>query len=805
MPEAELLCATPGRLRLRWQALDHGETTRAVLAVIGDLPGVTSVDVSTPRRRLLVRFDPAVMSLARLFGILIDLGAVVAQGAIPTDGRDAAVAGRRLLGSRSLSTRPMAEPPRALGRSTPAPADSSAGPRPVSPGDPDAARDSEGLLAVPRAQGPPAGGHDHAHDSASLLAEIGRVLVGGVALGALVLPRVLPAVVPALSGPWATAVTVLGLATSYPFVRGTLRTLVGRQRLDTDTLVTVATAASIAIGETVTALVVLWLLNFGELLQALVLRRTRGAIRALLADDGEAWVIVDDREERRLVGELAPGDQVAVYRGDRLPADGVILAGDGAINEAPITGESIPSYKRPGDPVWAGTLVESGALRLRVQHVGTETAVGRLIQRVEEADELRAPIATIGERFSRWFVPGSFALAALVFLLSGDVRRAMTMLLVACPCAAGLSTPTAVSAAIANAARRGVLIKGGTSLEAAGRIDTVVFDKTGTLTVGQPRVSMIYSVVDERAPEEILALAASGEVHSRHPLALAVVRHAEERALQIPDHEECEILVGQGVRADMRGNRILVGSARLLAQFGLQVPPRAAALAKRLNLSGETPLFVAYNAQTVGVLGIADQLRSETAEALAAVRALGIPRIVMLTGDSPEVAAAVGAQLGLNETSIRARALPEDKHAVVDELQAAGHQVAMVGDGINDAPALAAADVGIAMGTVGSEIAIEAADVALAGNDIRQVADVVRLGRATLGIIRQNYGLSIGVNTIGIIAGAAGSLNPFLAAVIHNLSSVAVLANSMRLFRYQPAAGAALGTASRGASLVVAS
>jgi manganese/zinc-transporting P-type ATPase C len=803
MHEVDLLCATPGRLRLRWGALGRTATRSAVLQALHGLPGIASADVSIPRRRLLVRFDPAVTSLAQLLDTLAALGAVASSRSTATVGGGPPATGARD-GDEVPRHRPGSRPPLVSAGDGRTSAAGGAAPRPVAPGVPEPLSASEELLARPRAQSPPAGGHDHDHGSGSLLGEIGRVLVGGAALVALSLPHILPAAALALPAPWVPVVAALGLATGYPFFRGTLRTLVGRQRLDTDTLVSVATAASIAIGETVTALVVIWLLNLGELLQAVVLRRTRGAIRALLVDEGEAWVIVDEREERRPVGQLAPGDVVAAYRGDRLPADGVIVAGEGAINEAPITGEAIPAYKRVGDPVWAGTIVESGAVRFDVQRVGTDTAVGRLIERVEEAEELRAPIATLGERFSRWFVPGSFALAALIFLVTRDARRAMTMLLVACPCAAGLSTPTAVSAAIANAARRGVLIKGGTSLEAAGQIDTIVFDKTGTLTVGQPRVSMVYSVVDERAPEEILALAASGEVHSRHPLALAVVRHAEERALEIPVHEECEILVGQGVRADMRGNRILVGSARLLAQFGLSVPPRAAEFAERLNQSGETPLFVAYNAQTVGVVGIADQLRPETTAALAAVRALGIDRIVMLTGDSPEVAAAVGAQLGLNEASIRARALPEDKYALVDELQTAGHQVAMVGDGINDAPALAAADVGIAMGTAGSEVAIEAADVALASNDIRQIADVVRLGRATLRIIRQNYGLSIGVNTLGIVAGAAGTLNPFLAAVLHNLSSVAVLANSMRLFRYQQTEALAAGTPGRLVSLVVA-
>jgi cation-transporting P-type ATPase C len=618
-----------------------------------------------------------------------------------------------------------------------------------------------------------------------------RLALGGAALGALALRRLLVGAVP-LPGPLAWGVGGLSLVVGLPFFRGTLRTVLRRQRLDTDTLVAVATGVSIVLSESVVALVVLWLLTLGELLQALVLRRTRRAIRALLTDRGEAWVVVEGTEVRVPVDQLRSGDIVAVYKGDRLPADGVVVAGEGALNEAPITGESIPVFKQVGAAVWAGTLVEAGALRFQVERVGTETAVGRLIARVEQAEELRAPIQTLGEAFARRFVPVSFALAAGVYLLTGDARRAMTMLLVACPCAAGLSTPTAVSAAIANGARRGILIKGGTHLEAAGQVDTVVFDKTGTLTLGQPRVSTVYSLADDLPPEEVLALAASGEFHSKHPLALAVVRHAEERALAIPPHEECEIIVGQGVHADLQGNCIFVGSARLLEQFQVPVPPAAEELAGRLAAAGETPLYVAYRDRVVGVLGIADQLRPEAPEALRLLRALGVRRILMLTGDDPVVAAAVGRQLGLAPADIRARALPEDKYALVRELQAAGHRVAMVGDGINDAPALAIADVGIAMGTAGSDVAIETADVALASNDVRQVASVIRLGRHTLAVIRQNYALSIGVNSLGIVAGALGTLNPFVAAVLHNASSLAVVLNSARLTRYRDPNGASL-------------
>jgi cation-transporting P-type ATPase C len=572
----------------------------------------------------------------------------------------------------------------------------------------------------------------------------------------------------------------------YPFFRGGVRSLSRLSAADTDTLITVATIASIALRESVTALIVLWLLNLGDLLQAVVLRRTRRAIRELLSvGDREAWVILSEGTEVRVpLQEVRPGDLVAVYTGDKVPVDGPVEAGQATVNEAPITGESMPVFRNPGDCVFAGTLVEAGWVHVRAEQVGDATAVGRLIRRVEEARELKAPIETIGDTFSRRFVPASFLLAGLVFVLTRDVRRSVTMLVVACPCAAGLATPTAISATIGNAARRGVLIKGGTSLEAAANLDTVIFDKTGTLTTGRPRVARVVASGPETAPEQLLSLAASGELHSPHPLGLAVVRHTRERELEIPEHEECELLVGRGMRADVRGNRILIGSRRLLLDFGLVVPLETNERVGELREQGETVLYVGVNDRFAGLIGVADLVRPEAQAALNALRRTGVQRTIMLTGDAMETAEPVARQLGLTE--FQAGLLPEQKLELVRQLQREGHRVAMVGDGINDAPSLAAADLGIAMGTGGADIAIEAADIALASSDIRDVASVIDQSRSTLKVVRQNYGLALGVNSLGILIGALGALNPVAAAVLHNLSTLAVVANSGRLIGFQP-------------------
>jgi cation-transporting P-type ATPase C len=639
-------------------------------------------------------------------------------------------------------------------------------------------------------------GHDHDHgDHDEREGQARNLILGGAVLAGLGLKRLFfgagaLAASPILGGVSVAATLVSGL----PFLRGCWRSLAGETGMNTDTLVGSATIGSLLLRENVTALVVLWLLNLGEYLQALTLQRTERAIRDLLdVPDEEVWAVVEEQEIRRPLAEVQPGDLVAVYAGKRVPIDGAIAEGQGTINEAPITGESMPVMKGPGAPVYAGTVLLSGSVRVRVERVGGDTAVGRLIRRVEEARELRAPIQTIGDRFSRRFVPTSFALSGAVLLLTGDARRALTMLLIACPCAVGLATPTAVSAAIGNGARRGVLIKGGTHLEAAAKLDAIVFDKTGTLTEGTPAVQRVISLAPDRTPEEVLSLAATGELHSQHPLALAVVSHAETREIVVQPHDACEILIGRGMRADWENNIVLVGNRRLMEQFGVEVSPQAEARHAQHAAEGETMMYVAHQDRLIGLIGVRDQIRPNTAASLAQLRREGVGRLMMLTGDIEESARAVARAVGLHEW--HAQLLPEQKYERIRALKAEGLHVAMVGDGINDAPALALADVGIAMGTAGSDVAIEAADVALAANNIDGVVTTVRLSRQAIRVIRQNYGMALGVNAGGLLLGAMGTLNPFIAAVLHNLSTLLVVFNSARLIGYdprQPVAGHAM-------------
>ena len=615
--------------------------------------------------------------------------------------------------------------------------------------------------------------------------DIVRMVVGGAALVLLGGRRYLLRRPPVLGPGGRLAATGVTIFTGYPFLRGALASLRGRRTAGTDALVSAATIASLVLRENVVALTVLWLLNIGEYLQDLTLRRTRRAIAELIAGAADtAWVHLGDGVEQQVpVTALQVGDEVVVHEHVALPVDGEIIDGDGVLDQSAITGENLPITVRPGMAVHAGGVLLRGRIVVRAHAVGSDTAVGRIIRRVEQAQQDRAPIQTVGENFSRRFVPLSFGLAAATLLLTRDVRRAMTMLLVACPCAVGLSTPTAISAAIGNGARRGILIKGGSHLEAAGRVDAVVFDKTGTLTTGRPIVTNVIALARGWEPEQVLAYAASSEVHSRHPLAQAVIRSTEERRIEIPPHEQCEVLLGLGMRTRADGRTLLLGRLEFLRAEKVRISAKARDWVDRLRGAAETPLLLAVDGRLVGLVSLRDEVRPEARAVVDALRADGVRRIVMLTGDHPVTAAVVARELGIDEW--RAEVLPEDKQDAIAALRDAGHLVAMVGDGTNDAPALALADIGVAMGISGTDVAVETADVALAGDDLRRLLELRSLARHSIGLIRQNYGMSIAVNAAGLVVGAGGALSPVLAAILHNVSSVAVAGNSARLTRHR--------------------
>ncbi len=616
---------------------------------------------------------------------------------------------------------------------------------------------------------------------------IGKLVLGGVKLTLILVSRAIWGA--AATGPLAGPIMVMSISgtviTGFDFLRALFRTVTGQKGITTGTLIGAATLSSIALSENVTALIVIWLLNLGEYLEEVTLRRTRAAIRELLAtDDEEIWVAVNGVEVSMHAKDVHRGAIVVARAGRKVPVDGVIESGEATINEAPITGESMPAIRAAGDSVYAGTILMAGTIRIRVTGVGSQTVVGKLIERVELAQTLRPQIQTIGDRFAKKVVPSSFLAAGLVLLVTRDPRRALTMLLVACPCAAGLATPTAVSASIGNCARRGILVKGGTHLESMSTLNTVAFDKTGTLTESQPSVSQVIPCASGYTEERILSLAARAEMHSQHPLAIAIVSRAGLTRSDLDEGSEFELLQGRGVRARWEEHEVLAGSLRLLQDFGVDLSPENERRFDSQVRPAETVVYVAHQRRLVGLIAISVQVRPEAGAALARLREAGVSRLVMLTGDLDGVARHVANEVGVTEW--RARLLPEDKFEAIQRMRAAGRRVAMVGDGVNDASALAVSDVGFAMGAAGSDVAVETADVALASDDLRHVADVMHISRRTMRVVRQNYSLALGVNSIGLYLAAAGTINPIVAAVLHNLSTLLVVFNSSRLIGFDP-------------------
>jgi heavy metal translocating P-type ATPase len=555
-------------------------------------------------------------------------------------------------------------------------------------------------------------------------------------------------------------------------------------RITTNVFVTVALGVTIAVGEFRAAAVIVFIMSVVGALESYTLDRSRRAIRDLLQlAPPTATVRREGGEASVLVAELQAGDVVIVRPGERIPVDGTVVSGAATVNQAPITGESMPVEKSKGSEVFAGTLNQTGRLDVLTVKTGADTALARIVHLVEEAQETKAPIQTLADRFTVWFLPTVLVLAVIGFITSGNPKVAVAILLVACPCAFSIATPSAVTAGIANMARRAVLIKGGIYFELAGRIDTLLVDKTGTLTLGRPKV--VDVVADNGVPEdEVLRFAAIAEKYSEHPLAKAVLTHARERAIEVPDPDDFKIEIGLGVTASHAGTIIRVGNLDLLRDAGLTVSPQLATGVAVQSERGRTAVAVARGGEAIGLIAIADEVRPETPRALAALRSLGVSNITMLTGDHPKVAEAVAAQIGVDE--FHAVLLPEDKQRVVKQLQQQGRVVAVVGDGINDAPSLALADVGIVMAVAGTDVAIEAADVTLMNDDLTRVAEFVQMSRKVLWRIKQNIFLSIIYNAVGLVLGTMGMLTPIVAVIFQEAGCISVVVSSTLLLWARP-------------------
>jgi Cu+-exporting ATPase len=542
------------------------------------------------------------------------------------------------------------------------------------------------------------------------------------------------------------------------------------------------------------AAVITVLVLVGQVLELRAREQTSGAIRALLdLTPKTARRVRDDGADEDVKLDLvAVGDRLRVRPGEKIPVDGEILEGRVAIDESLVTGESMPVTKEAGAKVIAGSLNKTGSFLMRADKVGADTLLAQIVQMVAQAQRSRAPIQRLADQVSGWFVPaviGIAVVAAVVWGLVGPDPRlsyalvaAVSVLIIACPCALGLATPISIMVGVGRGARAGVLIKNAEALERFEKVDTLVLDKTGTLTEGRPSVTAIRPV-EGFDDVELLRLSASLERGSEHPLADAIMRAAADRDLTLSEAAEFDSPVGRGVTGLVDGRRLFLGNARYLTEAGVDVAPLEAE-AEALREEGATAIFVAVDGMVAGILGIADPVKATTADAIRDLKAAGL-RLVMMTGDNRTTAEAVARRLGIDD--VRAEVLPQDKASVVEQLRSEGRVVAMAGDGVNDAPALAAADVGVAMGA-GSDVAIESAGVTLLGGDLQGIVRARRLSRAVMGNIRQNLLFAFGYNTLGIPV-AAGvlfpvfglMLSPALAALAMALSSVSVIANALRL------------------------
>ncbi|TAK23859.1 MAG: cadmium-translocating P-type ATPase [Myxococcaceae bacterium] len=596
--------------------------------------------------------------------------------------------------------------------------------------------------------------------------EIGRiVLTGTVAL--LYWRHVVPL-------PVLLVAVAVGL---YPLVKKGVVDLFKERKVGTEIFVTIATLVAVFGGETVAGAILMVIILIAEFIADLNTDRARASIQALIGSVPQVAVVRAGGAERSVpVAELKVGDVVLVRAGEKIPVDGTVVGGSGAVNEAPITGESAPKDKAAGATVFAGTVVESGALDVQTDKRGTDTMFARIIALVEQAEEHQAKVAKLADRVAAWLIPVVLVFLVAVFLVTHNIRTIVTLMIFTSPAELGLATPLVMISAIARGAQNGILIKGGIYLESLAKVDVIVFDKTGTLTVGKPQVIKVSpegaAGLDERA---LLRLAAAADRRSAHPLAKAVVEYAAKAGVEVPEPDAFEVLQGRGVKATVEGREVLVGNAALLREHGV-------APTEQGDAEGSTVVFVAVGAQLAGRLLIADQPRPGAREVVARLKATGVKRVVMLTGDNASAAQAIASALGVDE--VRAELMPEDKVKCIAALQAEGHRVAMVGDGVNDAPALARADVGIAMGAGGTQAALEAADVALMTDDLSKIVFARALARRAYRTIQENLFVGVGVvHVAGITAALLGLIGPIEAAVIHLGPDVLVFLNSVKLLR----------------------
>jgi Cd2+/Zn2+-exporting ATPase len=551
-----------------------------------------------------------------------------------------------------------------------------------------------------------------------------------------------------------------------------------------DIPVTIATIAAIAIGQYSAAAVVAVLLLLGGMLEELVSARAGKALESLAK-------LLPDRVTVRREGhdivvpleEVKVGDTILVKSGERIAVDGTVISGTASVNQAAITGESLPVEKQEEDNVFAGTLSEVGAMEVLATKVGSETTIGQIHRLIEEAQIQKPKIERLLNNHAKFYTPTAIILGGLLWWWSGDLTRAITMLIVFCPCVMVLATPTALVASVGNAALKGNLIKKGATIESMARIDTVIFDKTGTLTHGKPKLASVIALNNNK-DEDLLLLAAIAEKFSEHPLGKAVVKAAEEKGFFIQDPESFESISGTGIKVKAKGKNVFVGRLKQASEFNISISHEAEEIIKKQSQLGRNVAMIGIDNKIAGLLTFEDRIRPESKKSIENLHKLGI-KTIMITGDSKVVAEQAAKTLGINE--VYAEVMPQEKVEIVKRLQLEGHKIIFVGDGVNDGPALVTADVGIAMGlTTGTDVAIETAEVGLLSDDLLKIPYLINVSKKAISTIWQNVVFSLSVLSMAVILTIPGILTPVTGALLHELSSIQVIMNSARLITYSP-------------------
>ena len=573
------------------------------------------------------------------------------------------------------------------------------------------------------------------------------------------------------------------ISLTFPVIKNGLQSLVQNKRPNADTLSSTAIISSLLLGNEKTALTIMILERIAELLTVYTIKKTRGVIKDMLSvGESYVWKQIDNGVVKKVsIDEIVKGDSVLVQTGEKISVDGVIERGSAVIDQSSITGEYMPVTKKTGEEVFAGTIIKSGSITVKAEKVGDERTVSRIIKLVEDASFNKADIQSYADTFSAQLIPLNFLLAGIVYFSTRNVQKALSMLVIDYSCGIRLSTATAFSAAINTAAKNGILIKGSNYLEELSKSDTVIFDKTGTITEGKPKIQTLQVLKKNMQTNELLAFAAAAEETSSHPLAVAILNEVKNRGIQIPEHKDTEVKISRGIETFVNDDVIRVGSKKYMKENDIYTDNASDVIKGILN-RGEILICVAKNTNLIGVIGVSDPPRENIKKAMNRLRYHGIDDIVLLTGDLRQQAETIASRMSMDR--YESELLPEDKAKDILKFQSIGSKVIMIGDGINDAPALSYADVGIALGSSKTDVAMEAADVTITSDDPLLIPGVVGLAKKTIKIIKENFTMAIGINSFALVLGATGMIPAIYSSILHNSITILVVGNSLRLLKY---------------------